>query len=341
MAALTIKDIARICGVGTSTVSRAINDDPGINPETKERILTVVEEFHYVPNNSARNLKVTDSNTVGVLVKGRNNRFFQSMYADFEQELEQAGYDFTFKEIAYNENELLEAEAMIKEKRLKGIIFLGGMIENPDESLARLDVPYVLCTVAVNTRLAKSSSVGIDDEKESYKIVDYLIKKGHKRIAVIVGQRRDYAVGRRRMQGYVRALNDNGIIFDDSLVIYQRDDLPDYSEANGYAVMSEFLKSGKEFTAVYAIADLLALGAYKAIYDAGKKIPQDYSVMGFDGIEITKYMYPALTTVRQPIEKIVKESVDIIIKEISGDRTSRQVYFETELVEQDSVIEIL
>ena len=114
MANLTIKDIAKICGVGTSTVSRAMNDDPGINPDTKESILKVVEEFHYVPNNSARNLKVSENNTIGVLVKGRNNHFFQGMYTFIEQELQEAGYDFILKEISWDENNTTEAVDMVK-----------------------------------------------------------------------------------------------------------------------------------------------------------------------------------------------------------------------------------
>ena len=116
MANLTIKDIAKLCGVGTSTVSRAMNDEPGINPETKERILKVVKEFHYVPNNSARNLKVSESNTVGVLVKGRNNSFFQGMYTFIEQELQKIGYDFILKEIFWDDNNTMQAVVLTSAK---------------------------------------------------------------------------------------------------------------------------------------------------------------------------------------------------------------------------------
>ena len=340
MAKLTIKDIARICGVGTSTVSRAINNDPGINTETKERILAVVKEFHFVPNNSARNLKVAESNTIGVLVKGRNNRFFQSMYADLETELEKAGYGFTLKEISWNQSLTMTAEEIIKEKRLKGIIILGGLIENPDKIKNLVDVPFVLSTVAVNVNAANCNLVAIDDERESFKITDYLIKKGHRRIAIIAGQEKDYAVGGMRLKGYKNSLETNGIEFDQALVMYQKSDLPDYSEANGYAVTKELLESGTEFSAVYATSDLVAFGAYKAIYDAGKKIPDDYSVVGFDGIEITKYMYPALTTVGQPVEKIIKSTVEILVKAIEGDEKPHHMICETELLERDSVKDI-
>lgn len=339
MANLTIKDIAKICGVGTSTVSRAINDDPGINPETKERILQVVKEFRYVPNASARNLKYTETNTIGLLVKGRNNRFFQGMYADFEQKLQKAGYDFTLREISSNsaEEDGLVANDMVKEKRLKGIIILGGMIPNVDALQSYIDIPYVLCTVAIDSQNTECNLVGIDDELESYKVVDYLIQKGHKKIAIIAGQKSDYAVGGKRLEGYKKALLANGIEFDPELVGYQKEELPFFGPANGYSVMQELLDSGKEFTAVFVISDLIAFGAYKAIYDAGKKIPEDYSVVGFDGIELTDYMYPALTTVRQPVENYVKTSVETLIRLLDGGEENNHQIFEAELIERDSV----
>ena len=340
MANLTIKDIARICGVGTSTVSRAMNDDPGINPATKERILKVVKEFHYVPNNSARNLKVSDTNTIGVMVKGRNNRFFQGMYTFIEQELQKVGYDFTLKELSWNDNNITQTVEVVKSQKLKGLIFLGGMIEDLERFREHLDIPYVFCTVATDFKDMNCNLVAIDDEKESYKVVDYLIKKGHRRIAIIAGQQCDFAVGRLRLRGYKMALEANGIEYKPELVAYQRDDLPDYSSENGYSVMKDLLASGVEFTAVFVVSDLTAFGAYKAIYDAGKKIPDDYSVVGFDGIEMTKYMYPALTTVRQPAEEMIKSAIGVLTKAIAGDTETHQIIFEAELVVQDSVKEI-
>ena len=104
MGEVTIKELAKICGVGVSTISRAINNHPDINKETKEMIMSVSKEYGYIPNNSARNLKVSETNTIGVLVKGRNNHFFQGMYTFIEQELQKVGYDITLKEISWDDN---------------------------------------------------------------------------------------------------------------------------------------------------------------------------------------------------------------------------------------------
>lgn len=233
MANLTIKDIAKICGVGISTVSRAINDDPGINQETRKRILKVIKECNYVPNNSARNLKMTDSNTIALLIKGIDNQFFQGMLKIFEEELKKLEYTFLLHAVGEDQDDVSVAVQLAKEKRLKGLIFLGGQMDYLDTRLEEIGVPYVLCTVAVNMMAPKRncSSVSIDDEKESYRAVDYLCKKGHKKIAMISGKNNDQAVGGLRLRGYMRALKDNGIDINDNLIRYMKDDIPEYTVA--------------------------------------------------------------------------------------------------------------
>lgn len=342
MAALTIKDIAKICNVGISTVSRAINNDPGINKDTRERILKVIDEYHYVPNNSARNLKMSESNTIALLIKGIDNQFFQGMLKIFEEELKKLEYTFLIHAVGEEQDDADVAIELAKEKRLKGIIFLGGLMDYPEEKLKRMNVPYVLCTVAVNMDAPKRncSSVSIDDERESYRVVDYLCKKGHKKIAMISGRETDYAIGRLRMEGYRKALKDNNISFVPELVRFMKQDIPEYSSANGYAVTKELIESGMDFTALYAISDLTAFGAYKAIYDAGKRIPEDYSVIGFDGLEMSNYFIPALTTMEQPCAEMVSSSIKLLMDAIEGNEVSRQLIFKANLVERDSVLEL-
>ena len=200
----------------------------------------------------------------------------------------------------------------------------------------------MLCTVAVNMMAPKRncSSVSIDDEKESYKAVDYLCKKGHKKIAIISGKRGDQAVGGLRLKGYREALADNGIEVNKNLIRYMKDDIPEYSVANGYQVTKELLQSKEEFSALYAISDLTAFGAYKAISEAGWKIPDDYSVLGFDGIEMSKYFHPSLSTMKQPCEQMVKSSIELLMNLINGKDEKKQLIFQAELLERDSVKEV-
>lgn len=338
---LTIKDIAKYCGVGVSTVSRAINDDPGISPKTKERVLKVVKKFHYVPNNSARNLKMQESNTVALIVRGIDNIFFQSMLDGFQKELYRNGYDFLFHLVDEKSNVAISAIELAKEKRLKGVIILGGMMENPSEDLEQLAVPYVLCTVAhsMYTPTPNVNLVAIDDAMESFKAVKYLIDKGHKRIAIISGREKDYAVGGQRLRGYKKALESEGIPLDDDLIGYMEEDIPEFTTENGYAVAKKLLKR-TDFTALYCVSDMIAIGAYKAISEAGLSIPDDISVVGFDGIDLGRFTIPALTTVRQPKDEMVKSSVDLLMKAINGDDTPSQLFYPASLLERESVKEI-
>ncbi len=342
VSAFTIKDIAKICNVGISTVSRAINDDPRINQGTKERILKVIEEYHYVPNNSARNLKMTESNTIALLIKGIDNQFFQAMLKLYEAELKKMEYTLLIHAVGEEQDDASVAIELAKEKRLKGIIFLGGLMNYPEEEMDMIGIPYVLCTVASDVNRPKQNclSVSIDDEKESYKAVDYLCRKGHRRIAIITGRETDFAIGGLRLKGYQRALADNGIAYDPELVRYMKMDIPEYSAANGYQVTKELLESGVDFTAIYVISDLTAFGAYKAIFDAGKRIPEDFSVMGFDGLEATRYYHPSLTTIVQPSSEMVKCSIELLMDAIAGKKEMRQLIMEANLLERDSVADI-
>ena len=334
---VTIKDIARICNVGISTVSRAINNDSGINENTRERILEVARKFHYVPNNSARNLKLVDSNTIALLVKGVKNPFFQGMYDVFERELRAQGYQFIMNAVLETQDEGQVAMELVTEKRLKGVIFLGGTNTRANR-LDHIGVPYVFCSSALRANEKPDyCAVAIDDEKESRKVVEYLISKGHKKIAIITGKKSDRLIGYSRLVGYENALKEHGIKVNEKLISYMPEELSEYSEESGYQSMRELLRSGEKFTAVYIISDRTAFGAYKAIYDAGKRIPEDYSVVGFDGVEYTRYMQPALTTMEQPVETMVRSSIELLMAQINGDENKYFKIYDAELLERESV----
>lgn len=339
MAALTIKDIAKLCGVSTSTVSRAINNETGINKETKERILETIAEYNFVPNNSARNLKMLDSNTIALLIKGIDNQFFQGMLHTFEDELNKIEYSFVVHAVGENQDEIAVAAELIKEKKLKGIIFLGGgHVENTDDVMIPLGVPYVRCTGAIEGRkLTGGCSITIDDRKESEKAVSYLIEKGHRRIAIFTAP--DHSVGRLRLEGYKDALAKHGIPFDENYVRYSKVTDKAYSMENGYLLGKSLIEDGTNCTAIFAVSDNMAMGVYKAIYEAGMRIPQDYSIIGFDGLDMTRYYHPSLTTIQQPVEDMVKASIKQLMKAIDGQELKEhQILYEGTLLERDSVI---
>ena len=141
MTEITIKDIAKRCGVGISTVSRAINNHPDINPETKQMVMDVIKETGYIPNNSARNLKRTDAKCIAILIKGITNPFFSPVIQIVEAQVQKKKYAMVMQHVESYENELDVALELVKEKRLRGIIFLGGAYQHDQQQLAKLNVP--------------------------------------------------------------------------------------------------------------------------------------------------------------------------------------------------------
>ena len=306
MEQITIKEIAKICGVGVSTVSRAINNHPDINPETKKKILETIAEYQYIPNNSARNLKRSESNSIAVLAKGISNPLFGAMVQMLERDILGKQYLFVLQQVDEDENEIEVAIRLEKEKRLKGIIFLGGASHPREDLLHQLTVPYVICTVnaVLEESLDNFGVVSIDDEAESY---------------------------------YKRALRDNGIEYDESLVVTMNPDEQTYTMQNGYQQTKRLLNRGVSFTAVYAIADVIAIGACKAIFDAGMRVPEDVSVAGFDGLDQAYYYQPSLTTIEQPIREMTTEASRILFELINEKTGRRYRIFPAKLREGQSV----
>ena len=339
MAGMTIKDIAKKCHVGVSTVSRAMNNHPDINPETKEKILKAIEEANYVPNNSARNLKRVDAKCIAVLIKGITNPFFSAVIQVIEAEVQKKKYAMVMQHVEAYENELEVALELIKEKRLRGIIFLGGTYYHDPKQLEKLNVPFVFSTIGTvqgDERIRTYSNIAVDDRVESRKMVDYLLDLGHRRIAIVVEGTAAESVGQLRLEGYRDALSARGIDVDENLILEVRDKIDPYSMENGYKTMRDFLATETEFTAVFAIADFLAVGVCRALYEAGLRIPEDVSVAGYDGIPIGKFYTPQLTTICQPVEAMAKKTVTLLLDVISGKAEHEHITFPAELIIRES-----
>lgn len=335
----TIKDIAKICGVGVSTVSRAINNHPDINQETKDKIMNTIREYGYVPNDSARNLKRSDAKAVAVLVKGIANPFFTSMITVIEQECKKKHYAMELSHIEADEDEVDVAQKVVKEKRLRGIIFLGGLFSHSEEKLKKLSVPFVFSTVgAIPENISKKqySSISVDDRRESAKMVEYLISLGHTNIAILVAEAQGESIGRLRLEGYCDALEAHGIELKRNLICQTKDDLSHFSMENGYLSTKRLLKRGETFTALYAVSDALAIGALRALYEAGLRVPQDISLAGYDGIDMAEYTVPSLTTIRQPVEEMAKDTTRLLFDIIAGKAQHKHIIYEAELQIKES-----
>ncbi|MCR5558173.1 MAG: LacI family transcriptional regulator [Butyrivibrio sp.] len=338
MAEITIKEIAKRCGVGVSTVSRAINDHSDINPETKKRIMEAIRETGYIPNNSARNLKRIDAKCIGVLVRGITNPFFAPMIELIEQETEKKGYALVLRHVEAYENEVDVALELEKEKRLRGIIFLGGSSKHPADKMKQLNVPVIFATIGsdISDDLSRNSysTVSVDDALESRKMVEYLVGLGHKKIAILTEANDEPSVVKLRLDGYMEALKMHNIKVDKSLIKFV--DKRIYTMKNGYETTKELIESGVEFTALYCISDVLAVGALRALADAGIRVPEDVSVAGFDGQELTEYTVPRLTTIRQPLQDISEETMRLLFDLIEEKRGHKHLIFPGELIVAES-----
>ena len=343
MGTITIKDIAKKCGVGVSTVSRAINNHPDINAKTRDMVLKVIEEYQFTPNATARDLKRIQSKTIVILVKGMDNPMFNDMVRTIEKKMDKTQYSFYMQHVEDTQNEIEIAKQLIIEKKVKGIIFLGGSYTLFKEKYQEIRVPFVLSTVGdiahsnkINSKII-CSSVSVNDEMESYKMINRVCQMGHRRIAMLAATKQDESIGKMRIAGYKRALQENAIKVDDNLIYYMSEDEPTYTMKSGYTLMKQLLSSGAQFTAVFAVSDQVAIGASKAIFEAGKKIPEDYSIIGFDGLEDTFYYHPSITTVKQPIKEMAGKSAELLFEMIDTKKAIPHKTFAAELILRESL----
>lgn len=325
---MTIKDIARLAGVSVSTVSRVLNDHPDVSDTAKEKVLAIVKEYNYIPNTSARELGKTTSENIGVVVRGMSNPFYTKIITEIGDKIEKSGYTMVMQQIGITDDEILTAARMERDKKLLGIIFLGGRLNYSTKQLSSINVPFVCCTFNNqygDIEETDYSSVCIDDNQAAYEAVEYLYKEGHRKIAVLLSGPNDGSVCQVRFEGYERALKDFGIELDDNLIIT----INSFNIADAYLGMKAWLKQQHEFTALFAISDNMAMGAMKALREAKKSIPEDVAVIAIDGIEASEYMNPVLTTLCQPMEKIGSEAVRLMVDIIKGEKKHNHILLPT------------
>lgn len=332
---MNIRDIAKISGVGVSTVSRVLNNHPDVKESTRERVLAVIRESNYVPNNSARILKQNNTKNIGVLVKGVFNPFFSELINVIGSKINEKNYTMILQQNDYVlEHEVENIISFVKEKRLQGIICLGGnFIDLDEDSFKNIDVPVVLTSVNTVSPLGrdKYSTVGIDNLQASYSATEYLIKKGHTNIALMIGEENDFCVSWWRYKGYIKALREYDIeVNDDNLLI------GDYDTKKAYEETLKFLKRRKDITAIFAISDFMAIGAARAVVDSGLVVGKDVSILGFDGMDISCYYNPGISTIKQPKKEMGEKSVEILFELLKGNGENKHILLDTELLERES-----
>lgn len=336
----SIKDIAQHCGVAISTVSRVLNNHPDVSEETRERVLSAVRDLRYIPNTSARNLVRSSSDTIALLVKGVSNPFFSKLIKTIDREITLRGYTLELHQMDTSEDELRIGAQLTNERKLIGILFLGGRFNYSPEEMALIQVPSVFCTYSNSFGTLDAgaySSVAIDDKQAARDAVDTLVALGHRRIAILTANEDDNSISELRFQGYKDALQKHGIPFDPNLVACTGT----FSDMRAiYEATSRLIRRDDSFTAIFAIADLMAIAAIKALNDHGRCVPQDCSVVAIDGLDLSEYTLPTLTTLVQPTEEMGLACARSLLDLIESPAKHRQYTFETVLRPGGSVRKI-
>lgn len=337
---MTIKDIAKACGVSISTVSRVLNNRPDVSPEVRRHVMAVVEREGYIPNNSARDLVRSQSDAIGVVVRGTGNPFFSDMLKTVSREIDGSGYTMVLRQIGADEDEVKVGAILEREKKLRGILFLGGRFDYTPPELALIGVPYVCCSYTNSfgsLREEEYASVSIDDYQTAYRAVSTLLDLGHRRIAALVPSCTDRSISQLRYKGYLSALADHSVAFDSNLLVETGGS---FSMQEAYTGMETLMGRGRDFTAVFTLSDTMAMAAIKALTDHGRKVPDDCSVIAIDGIAMSEYTIPTLTTMVQPAEEMARESVRILLDMLKNGTKPQHMRMEARLRKGDSVREL-
>ena len=331
---MTIKDLAAKTGYAVGTVSRALNNHPNVSEKARTAILQAAEEVGFEINMNAKQLKQTHSNTVLVVVKGIGNELFGEMVESIQHLIAQTCYQLVVDYMDEDANEVARAVQLCREKKPLGILFLGGVNDNFRRDFAAIDIPCVVVTNDASTLSFENlSSVSTDDREAGRSAIEMLIGLGHRRIAVIGGDRQVSDTSRLRFEGCVRAFSDHGIPFDPEKD-YQG---VRYSYQDGYLATKSLLASGREFTALFASADVMAIGAIRALRESGKRVPEDVSVMGVDGLPIGDYLVPQLSTVGQSVSAMAQRSVEILLGGIENGAAARHETIPFRIYHRESV----
>jgi LacI family transcriptional regulator len=333
MSNLTLEEIAKRAGVSRSTVSRVINEHPNVRDEVRSRILEIIEKTGYQPNLAARSLASRRSKIIGLVIPRQIQTIFTDPYFPrLTLGITQAcnHFDYTISlfllETIDDERKLFPRisrsgllDGVIVQSTREGDIAIPLLVENR--------VPFVVVGRPFDT--PEASYVDVNNPKAASSAVEHLIKLGRRRIATITGPL-SHNVGRDREAGYRQALRKNNLPVDGNLIIEG-----DFTEESGYRAANTLLTQQPD--AVFAASDSMALGALRAFHEAGKRVPEEIAIVGFDDLPLAISADPHLTTVRQPIRRFGFKAVELLIDIIQqGNIPPRRFVFDTELVIRDS-----
>lgn len=329
----TMKDIARIAKVSTSTVSHVINNTRYVSDEIREKIMKVVNELNYTPSAVARSLKVKETKTLGMLVTATSNPFFAEVVSGVEQYCNQHHYNLIISSIDGNEQRLQQNIQTLIQKQVDGLLLMYSDTRHAMVEQLNLNLPIVVMdwwpTELNADKIYENSEFG------AYLATKTLIEQGHKNIAIITGKL-DKSLAHNRLLGYQKALQDVHLPINPDWIIESHFDFE-----GGVEGMKKLLQITPRPTAVFACSDTIAVGVYQVAWQQGLRIPQDISVIGYDNIMLAQYLTPPLTTIHQPKAELGKLAVETLLERIkSPDLEYKTTMLQPQLIWRASVAKI-
>ncbi|EKN3600495.1 ribose operon transcriptional repressor RbsR [Yersinia enterocolitica] len=328
----TMKDVARLAGVSTSTVSHVINKNRFVSDPIRDKVLAAIKQLNYAPSALARSLKLNETRTIGMLVTASSNPFYAEVVRGVERSCYERGYSLILCNTEGDIDRMSRSIETLMQKRVDGLLLMCTESHRPSQDILRCypSLPIIMMDWApfegVNDVIQDNSLLGGE------MATSYLIARGYTRIACIAGPQ-DKTPAKERLQGFRQAMDRAGLPV-----------LPDYEVASdfefggGLVAMKQLLALPQPPEAVFTSNDAMAVGVYQALHQAGLSIPQDMAVIGYDDIEIAQYMAPPLTTIHQPKDDLGELAIDTLIHRLNNPEAEPQVLILTpELIERGSV----
>ncbi|SQK92726.1 Rbs repressor [Haemophilus influenzae] len=306
----TMKDIARLAQVSTSTVSHVINGSRFVSDEIREKVMRIVAELNYTPSAVARSLKVRETKTIGLLVTATNNPFFAEVMAGVEQYCQQHQYNLIIATTGGDAKRLQQNLQTLMHKQVDGLLLMCGDSRFQADIELTISLPLVVMdwwfTELNADKILENSALG------GYLATKALIDAGHRKIGIITGNLKK-SVAQNRLQGYKNALSEAKIALNPHWIVESHFDFE-----GGVLGIQSLLTQSSRPTAVFCCSDTIAVGAYQAIQQQGLRIPQDLSIMGYDDIELARYLSPSLSTICQPKAELGKLAVEALLQRIKN-----------------------
>ncbi|MEU1464734.1 LacI family DNA-binding transcriptional regulator [Streptomyces sp. NPDC005706] len=332
----TLEEVAARAGVGRGTVSRVINGSPRVSEATRAAVEAAVAELGYVPNTAARALAANRTDAIALVVPEPETRFFSEPY--FSDMLRGVGSELSDSEMqlllifAGSDRERQRLAQYLAAHRVDGVLLVSVHADDPlPDMLSQLEIPAVIS--GPRSAAETLTSVDSDNYGGARSAVEHLMSRGRRRIAHITG-RLDVYGAQRRVDGYRDALRDAGLPVDEGLI-----EPGDFTDEGGRRAMTTLLGRHPDLDAVFAGSDVMAAGARQVLREAGRSVPGDVALVGYDDSAIARHMDPPLTSVRQPIEEMGRAMIDLLLTEIADRRPAlardpqrRHAVLPTELV---------